>query len=247
MQQVFFWIDLCQYHSKRLHTHFLGGGGYYSFQKNKGSKTGNHQTNKGTLEELESIWEKSCFFRAQIPCHGPHGWLLTSNRGFQLSSPYYFHVGFVVNKVVLTGFFSAYIGFLLSSSFLQCSIPISVFMTARNRKRSLQTLQECDAFSEIWEQHEINYFQIDACYRIKEVQLFSQASYRGHIIAISRKIYFEIPNFILCFLAAVTGILIRVYQWLPYKHSYQGSNVTSGRSYFKTSSNADSSACTVTD
>jgi len=85
-------------------------------------------------------------------------------------------------------------------------------MTARNRKRSLRTFQEHDAFSEIWEQHEIKCFQIDACYRIKEVQPFSQASYRGHIIAISRKIYFEIPNFILCFLAAVTGILIRDYQ-----------------------------------
>jgi len=76
---------------------------YYSFQKNKGSKTGNHQTNKCAVEELESIWEKFCFFRAQIPYHCPHGWSPTSNRNFPLSSPYHFLVGFVVNKVVLTG------------------------------------------------------------------------------------------------------------------------------------------------
>ena len=95
-------LDLCQYHSKRLHTHFFFW--YYSFQKNKGPQTGNHKTNKCTVEEMESIWEKSCFYRAQIPCHGPHGWSPSSNRGFPLSSPYYFHVGFVVNKVVLTGF-----------------------------------------------------------------------------------------------------------------------------------------------
>jgi len=34
---------------------------------------------------------------------------------------------------------------------------------------------------------------------------------------------------------------------IAYKHSYQGANVTSGRSCFTASSNADSSACTVTD
>jgi hypothetical protein len=76
---------------------------YYSFQKNKGPKTGNHQTNKCTVEEMERIWQKIRFFKAQITCHGPHGWSPTSNRGFPLSSPYHFHVGFVVNKVVLKG------------------------------------------------------------------------------------------------------------------------------------------------
>jgi len=85
-------------------------------------------------------------------------------------------------------------------------------MTARDRNRSESIFQVCDAFSEIWEQHEIKRFQVDACYWIKEVKPFRQATNRGYIIAISRKIYFEIPYFILCFLATVTGVLIRIYQ-----------------------------------
>ena len=99
-QQLFIRIDLCQYRSKRLHTHFYFGTTL--FRKTRGRRLGTiKQIN--VLSKNWKAFERKVYFRAQILCHGTHGLSPTSNRGFPLSSPYHFHVGFVVNKAVLTG------------------------------------------------------------------------------------------------------------------------------------------------
>jgi len=86
---------------KRLHTHF--GFGTIIFRKTMGRKLGTIKQINVLSKNWKSFERKVVFFRPQIPCHGPHGWTPTSNRGFPLASPYHFHVGFVVNEVVLRG------------------------------------------------------------------------------------------------------------------------------------------------